>query len=208
MAVAGRGGVAVEVEGRGHALVVEAARHEWDGDTVAEHLGGHEMPEVVQPERPQPGGGEVPLELLGHPIRQPYAALAGEHRISPIADTGHFCPAAMLCEDGSGAVVDLDAVTASRLRTREDWAGETLDESVAERDPPAVGVDVTPAQAEQLGASRAGGGGEDDEHVEHGVHGGEVIEQRADVGGGRWVWFGVVDHDAMRVAPGLPPSTG
>ena len=42
-----------------------------DGDAVAEHLGGHEVPQVVQTEAADAGTTEVTDELLGHPVRQP-----------------------------------------------------------------------------------------------------------------------------------------
>jgi hypothetical protein len=42
--------VSVDVEGGGRSGVTEAVRDGDDGDAVGEHFGGHEMPEVVQPE--------------------------------------------------------------------------------------------------------------------------------------------------------------
>ncbi len=52
--------------------MTEALRHRGDGDTGGEHLGSHEVAEVVQAEvrkaRPKPGGDEP----LGQPVRQPW----------------------------------------------------------------------------------------------------------------------------------------
>ena len=54
-----------------------------DSDAVAEHLGGHEVPQVVQPESADAATTEMTDELLGHPVRHPRhrpVALRGEHK--------------------------------------------------------------------------------------------------------------------------------
>jgi len=60
--------VCVFVECGGDALVVEAAGHDDDRDAGVEHLGRHEMPEVMEPEGAQPGGAAVPEECLGDSV--------------------------------------------------------------------------------------------------------------------------------------------
>src|SRR6266545_2681024 len=70
-------GVGVAVQGGGHAAVVEAAGDDGEGDAGVEHLGGHEVAEVVQPELPQPGGASGPQERFGGAVRFPRRGSAG-----------------------------------------------------------------------------------------------------------------------------------
>ena len=63
--------VSVDVEGGGRSGVAESLRDGDDGDAVGEHLGGHEMPEVVQPELADTGTAAVIDEHLGNTVRKP-----------------------------------------------------------------------------------------------------------------------------------------
>ena len=62
--------------------MAEALGDRDNGDAVAKHLGGHEVPQVVQSEAADAGTSKVTDELLGHSVRQPRrgpVALRGEH---------------------------------------------------------------------------------------------------------------------------------
>lgn len=61
----------------------ESLGHRDDRDAMAERLGGHEVPQVVQPEAADAGTAEMTDELLGHPVRQPRhrpVTRCGEHK--------------------------------------------------------------------------------------------------------------------------------
>jgi hypothetical protein len=73
--------VGVFVESGRDALVIEPTGNDHDRDAGVKHLGGHEVSEVVQSERTEPGGATVAEERLGHPVRLPRGgpALVAEH---------------------------------------------------------------------------------------------------------------------------------
>jgi len=83
--VAAGDGVGVLVQGGRDASVVEAAGHDHDRDAGVEHLGGHEMTEVVQSERAEPGVPPVAEERLGDPVRLPGGGttIVAEHEPIP-----------------------------------------------------------------------------------------------------------------------------
>ena len=49
----------------------QARRHDRDGDSSIEHLGSHEVAEVVEPEMTKPGSAAHPDKALGHEVRRP-----------------------------------------------------------------------------------------------------------------------------------------
>ena len=61
--------MSVHVEGGRGSGVAEALGDGDDGDAVGEHLGGHEVPQVVQPKPAHPGTTQVPDERFGDPVR-------------------------------------------------------------------------------------------------------------------------------------------
>lgn len=82
--------VGVFVECGRDALVIEATGNDHDRDAGVEHLGGHEVSEIVQSERAEPGGATVAEERLGHSVRVPCGgpAVVAEHE--PVG-RGHCC---------------------------------------------------------------------------------------------------------------------
>ena len=63
--VAARDGVGVDVERGRRAGVAEPLGHDGDGHAGGEHLGGHEVAQVMQPEMWKAGGTAGPDEPLG-----------------------------------------------------------------------------------------------------------------------------------------------
>src|SRR5271170_1680857 len=53
-------GVGVDIESRGGPGMAQARRHNRDGDSSIEHLGSHEVAEVVEPEMTKPGTAAHP----------------------------------------------------------------------------------------------------------------------------------------------------
>jgi hypothetical protein len=74
-------GVGVVVEGGGDALVVEAAGHGDEGDAGVEHLGGHEVAEVVEAEGSEAGGAAVTEEGFGDAVGFPGGVSALRARV-------------------------------------------------------------------------------------------------------------------------------
>ena len=69
--------VSVDVEGGGRFGVAESLRDGDDGDAVGEHLGGHELPRVVQPELADSGAAAVIDESLHAGVVDGHAVGAG-----------------------------------------------------------------------------------------------------------------------------------
>jgi hypothetical protein len=63
--------VGVEVECGGDAAVAEAARDDQEWHPGQQHLGGHEVPKVVESEGAESGCREVALKCFGCPVRFP-----------------------------------------------------------------------------------------------------------------------------------------
>jgi signal transduction histidine kinase len=74
-------GVGVVVEGGGDAAVVQPSGDGDEGDAGMQHLGGHEVAEVVEPERSQSGGAAVAEERFGDAVGFPsgVSAVVTEH---------------------------------------------------------------------------------------------------------------------------------
>lgn len=64
----------IAVQGRRHPAVIQSPGHEGQGHPAMQHLGGHEVAEVVQPERSQAGTAPSPKEGLGDPVGLPGAS--------------------------------------------------------------------------------------------------------------------------------------
>jgi len=82
-----------------------------------------------------------------------------------------------------GHWVDVDRMTAFRLRWREHWTVRSVDPPATELDPATLQIDVIPSQTEQLRPARARHGGEGHEQVQHRVVHGQVLAQTLHV---RW----------------------
>ena len=95
-------------------------------DTGVEHLGGHEMAEVVKSERRQPGGPAMPEKGFRHPVRLPRCrtvVVAEDECLS--GRTGRSCRP--VGEQLAGLLVEIDDVSAFRRRRREDGPVWSLD---------------------------------------------------------------------------------
>ncbi len=179
MGVAAGDSVGVLIEGGRHPAVIETPRNNHEGDPGVEHLGGHEVAQVVQTERSQPGGPAVPEEGFGDPVRLPRrgAAVVTEHEPLPQVD--------ILPLGGEHAEhfdchrVEVDHVTAFGLGGGEHRAVWSFDPAGAERHPSGGEVDVVPAQPEQLSATGAGERRQHQQGVQIRVAGGDIVEQGA-----------------------------
>ena len=156
LGVAAGDSVGVLVEGGRHPAVVETPRDDDEGDAGVEHLGGHEVAQVVQPERSQPGGPAVAEEGFGDPVRLPRrgAAVVTEHE--PLRPVASLPLGGEHAEHVDRHRVEVDDVTAFGLGGGEHRAVGSFDPAGAERHPSGGEVDVVPAQPEQLGAAGAG----------------------------------------------------
>ena len=84
-----------------------------------EHFGGHEMAEVVKSERCQPGRPAMPEKGFRHPVRLPRCGavvVAEDERLSGRTARG----GRPVGEQLAGLFVEIDDVSAFRLRRRED----------------------------------------------------------------------------------------
>jgi transposase len=132
LGVAAGYGVGVLVQRGRHSAVVESAGDDHQRDAGVEHLGGHEVAQVVEPERSQPGVAAVPQEGFGDPVRFPCggAAIVAEHEgIGPgVAAT----VGGEVHQDVDRAPVEVDDVAAFGLRRREHRSVGSFDPAGAE----------------------------------------------------------------------------
>jgi hypothetical protein len=80
-------------------------------------------------------------------------------------------------EDVERCRIEVDHVCAFGLRRCQHRPIESFDPTCAERHPAGVKVDVPPSQAEQLGASRSGDGGEHQQRVQVRITGRDLLEK-------------------------------
>ena len=112
--------------------MVEAAGHDHERDAGVEHLGGHEMAEVVKSERAEPGGPAMAKEGFGDPVRLPGgdAAVVAEHETAAF---GANVPS-VVGEHLAGGRVKVDDMAALGLRGGEDRSVGSFDPAGTERD--------------------------------------------------------------------------
>lgn len=158
-AVAAGNGVGVDIEGRRRSRVAQPLGHRVDGDPGGEHLGGHEVTQVVEPEVAEAGLPASGDELLGDPVRQLRLGTIGrcaEHEgVRARGATGRTRPGgAVLDEHGEGVMVDVDPVGAVRLGGPQLHAVGAGDGRSGEGEGAVVEVNVAPTQGEELAATR------------------------------------------------------
>ncbi len=181
MGVSAGDSVGVFVDGGRQPANLETPRDNDERDAGVEHLGGHDVAQVVQPERSQPSSPAAAQESVGDPVRPPrrgaavitgheplrqvsIPSLGGEHRAS-----GFFDPGGAERHTSSGEVHDL------------------------------------PAQPEQLSAAGASERRQHQQGMQVRVAGGDVVEQGAQLlRGWRSKLGGDVD-DAMSPLGGVAP---
>jgi hypothetical protein len=168
--------VGVVVEGGGDAAVVESSGDGDERDPGVEHLGSHEVAEIMEAEGSEPSGAAVAKERLGDPVRFPgsAAAVVAEREAVP----GASGSLGVGREDGEGAGIEVDDVAASCLGAREHRTLGAFHPFVAERHTTPNEVDVVPAQSEELRPAGAGHRSEDQEGVELRIARSDVVEQR------------------------------
>lgn len=108
-------------------LVVEPARNDNDRYACVQHLGRHEVPEVVQSERWQPSRPAIAEERLGHSIRLPRCGaivVTEDERFSRRAACGRR---SSIGEEMAGLIVEIDDVPAFRLGRCENWPVGSFD---------------------------------------------------------------------------------
>ena len=111
--------------------MVEPTRDDHDWYAGVEHLGRHEMAEVVKSERRQPGSPAMPEKGFRHPVRFPRCraiVVAENERLSRRTDRS----CRPVGEQLAGLFIEIDNVSAFRLRRREDGPVWSLDPPVTE----------------------------------------------------------------------------
>jgi hypothetical protein len=99
--------------------VTEGARHDLDVDVGGQHEGGSAVAQVVEPDRLEAGGGDEPLEEVGHLAGvEPGAVFLGEDVAG--LDPGRapllavrVLPFAVPLEDVDGVVIERDHLVAA-----------------------------------------------------------------------------------------------
>ena len=84
--VAARNRMAVTVQRGRHPTMIQPSRHHRDRHPRLQHLPSrHEMPQIMQPELPQPRPAATTNERLRHPIRFPrrHSPIIGKHKPCP-----------------------------------------------------------------------------------------------------------------------------
>ena len=104
--------------------MAKALRDGDDGDAMGEHLGGHEVPQVVEPEAAHTGTAQVTDKRFGDPIRQPrrrtvvcggeHEGGVGEHGIVRIG--ANLGPSPVFDQPLDGDIIDRDPIGAMCLR--------------------------------------------------------------------------------------------
>jgi len=120
-AVATGHGVRVDVERGRHAGVGQPARHGGQRHVPVEHLGRHEMAEIVEPEPPHVCGGPDRDEPLCHPGRPPRhstVGVGGEDEAVTVDRAGCRSVNRVVvgAEEGQGAGVEFEVVWVLRIR--------------------------------------------------------------------------------------------
>jgi hypothetical protein len=181
--------------------MVEAARDDGQRDAGVEHLGGHEVSEVVEPELPASGGAAVADEGFGDAVGLPcrHSPIVAEHEPSRVILTQYG-------ERLVGERRDLEAVAPFRLGRRHGRTGGSLHPASNERDALVVVVDLFPRQPEQLCSAGAGRGGEQHERVEPRIARLDVIEEVLQLCWCRRMQLGWWDDDAVCSFVGVVPD--
>jgi hypothetical protein len=157
-------GVSVEVEGGRDAAMIQAAGDddEWDA-----------------------GHSALSQERFGHPvrIRGGSTTVVAEHE--GIGPSLAAALGGVIDEDGERGQVEIDDVATPGLGGCQFGTVGSFDPAGAERHPAGGQRHVVPAQAEELGSSRAGQGGQRQQDVELRVSLCDVVEEVAQLGGRR-----------------------
>jgi hypothetical protein len=138
--------------------VAEALGHRGDGDSCREHLGGHEVAEIVQPEvrqaRGTPGGDEPLRQSVGQP-RLPAVRTRAEHeracrQLRADLPGSPRRQVSVRRQHAERLGVEFDPVGAVGLGGAELGSVWPLDQRASEGDRGSLNIDVAPPQGEQL----------------------------------------------------------
>jgi hypothetical protein len=194
--------------------VAEALGHRGDGDSCREHLGGHEVAEIVQPEvrqaRGTPGGDEPLRQSVGQP-RLPAVRTRAEHeracrQLRADLPGSPRRQVSVRRQHAERLGVEFDPVGAVGLGGAELGSVWPLDQRASEGDRGSLNIDVAPPQGEQLTPTGTGRDREPQVAEEWRVLAPRPLEQDGDLLRGRRADLGRCHSRRRRVRSRVQPD--